>query len=101
MYHTAIRFVLKTPDWPLRAFNTNSRFQVIGTNHVLPTRKASRYTGGLWVGKYLRTVSIQNPELLMTCVDNDITGDLSGSNIRKGIWATWPSMWKICSCRKL
>jgi histidinol dehydrogenase len=32
--------------------------QVIGTNHVLPTRKASRYTGGLWVGKYLRTVSI-------------------------------------------
>jgi histidinol dehydrogenase len=26
---------------------------------VLPTRKASRYTGGLWVGKYLRTVTYQ------------------------------------------
>jgi histidinol dehydrogenase len=33
--------------------------QCIGTNHVLPTRKASRYTGGLWVGKYLRTVTYQ------------------------------------------
>ncbi|KAI9042800.1 histidinol dehydrogenase [Aspergillus affinis] len=33
--------------------------QVIGTNHVLPTRKAARYTGGLWVGKFLRTVIYQ------------------------------------------
>jgi sulfopropanediol 3-dehydrogenase len=32
---------------------------VIGTNHVLPTRGAARYTGGLWVGKYLRTVTYQ------------------------------------------
>jgi sulfopropanediol 3-dehydrogenase len=31
----------------------------IGTNHVLPTRGAARYTGGLWVGKYLRTVTYQ------------------------------------------
>ncbi|KAK5279128.1 hypothetical protein LTR20_006341 [Exophiala xenobiotica] len=31
----------------------------IGTNHVLPTRKAARYTGGLWVGKFLRTVTFQ------------------------------------------
>lgn len=31
----------------------------IGTNHVLPTRDASRYTGGLWVGKYLRMVTYQ------------------------------------------
>ncbi|KAG7146563.1 Histidinol dehydrogenase like protein [Verticillium longisporum] len=31
----------------------------IGTNHVLPTLKASRYTGGLWVGKYLRTQTYQ------------------------------------------
>ncbi|KIW16531.1 histidinol dehydrogenase [Exophiala spinifera] len=31
----------------------------IGTNHVLPTRKAARYTGGLWVGKYLRTTTYQ------------------------------------------
>jgi len=33
--------------------------KTIGTNHVLPTRGAARYTGGLWVGKYLRTVSYQ------------------------------------------
>lgn len=33
--------------------------KVIGTNHVLPTRGAARYTGGLWVGKYLRTVTYQ------------------------------------------
>ena len=33
--------------------------KVIGTNHVLPTRGASRYTGGLWVGKYLKTVTYQ------------------------------------------
>jgi len=33
--------------------------KVIGTNHVLPTRHAARYTGGLWVGKYLRTVTYQ------------------------------------------
>ncbi|PYH28124.1 ALDH-like protein [Aspergillus neoniger CBS 115656] len=33
--------------------------KVIGTNHVLPTKKAARYTGGLWVGKYLRTVTYQ------------------------------------------
>jgi histidinol dehydrogenase len=33
--------------------------QVIGTNHVLPTKTAARYTGGLWVGKYLRTVTYQ------------------------------------------
>lgn len=33
--------------------------QCIGTNHVLPTRKAGRYTGGLWVGKYLKTQTYQ------------------------------------------
>ena len=33
--------------------------KVIGTNHVLPTKGAARYTGGLWVGKYLRTVTYQ------------------------------------------
>jgi len=33
--------------------------KVIGTNHVLPTRHAARYTGGLWVGKYLKTVTYQ------------------------------------------
>jgi sulfopropanediol 3-dehydrogenase len=31
----------------------------VGTNHVLPTGRAARYTGGLWVGKFLRTVTYQ------------------------------------------
>jgi sulfopropanediol 3-dehydrogenase len=33
--------------------------KVIGTNHVLPTRGAARYTGGLWVGKFLKTCTYQ------------------------------------------
>lgn len=40
---------------------TNVAFgdKVIGTNHVLPTRRAARYTGGLWVGKFLKTCTYQ------------------------------------------
>jgi sulfopropanediol 3-dehydrogenase len=40
---------------------TNVSFgdKVIGTNHTLPTKKASRYTGGLWVGKFLKTCTYQ------------------------------------------
>jgi sulfopropanediol 3-dehydrogenase len=33
--------------------------KAVGTNHVLPTARAARYTGGLWVGKFLRTVTFQ------------------------------------------
>lgn len=33
--------------------------KVIGTNHTLPTKRAARYTGGLWVGKYLKTITHQ------------------------------------------
>jgi sulfopropanediol 3-dehydrogenase len=33
--------------------------KVIGTNHTLPTQGAARYTGGLWVGKFLKTVTYQ------------------------------------------
>ena len=33
--------------------------KVIGTNHILPTKTAARYTGGLWVGKFLKTVTYQ------------------------------------------
>jgi sulfopropanediol 3-dehydrogenase len=33
--------------------------KAIGTNHTLPTRRTARHTGGLWVGKYLRTVTYQ------------------------------------------
>jgi sulfopropanediol 3-dehydrogenase len=33
--------------------------KVIGTNHTLPTKRAARYTGGLWVGKFIKTVTYQ------------------------------------------
>lgn len=33
--------------------------KVIGTNHTLPTKKSARYTGGLWVGKFLKTCTYQ------------------------------------------
>jgi sulfopropanediol 3-dehydrogenase len=40
---------------------TNVAFgdKVIGTNHTLPTKKAARYTGGLWVGKFMKTCTYQ------------------------------------------
>ena len=40
---------------------TNVAFgdKVIGTNHTLPTKRAARYTGGLWVGKFIKTVTYQ------------------------------------------
>jgi sulfopropanediol 3-dehydrogenase len=59
------------PDWYMeRLRNYGSLFlgeestvvysdKAIGTNHVLPTMGASRYTGGLWVGKFLKTVTYQ------------------------------------------
>ncbi|GIU93103.1 MAG: histidinol dehydrogenase [Acidimicrobiia bacterium] len=59
------------PDWYLdRIRNYGSAFlgthatvaysdKAIGTNHTLPTRGAARYTGGLWVGKFLKTVTFQ------------------------------------------
>ncbi|MCJ0970263.1 histidinol dehydrogenase [Mammaliicoccus sciuri] len=34
--------------------------KVIGTNHTLPTKQAAKYTGGLWVGKFLKTVTYQH-----------------------------------------
>ena len=39
--------------------NVSNGDKIIGTNHTLPTKKAGRYTGGLWVGKYLKTHSYQ------------------------------------------
>ena len=59
------------PDWYLKRLrNYGSLFlgrdstvaysdKAIGTNHVLPTGAAARYTGGLWVGKFLKTVTYQ------------------------------------------
>ena len=61
----------RNPDWFLeRLTNYGSLFlgehstvaysdKAIGTNHVLPTNKAARYTGGLWVGKFTKTVTYQ------------------------------------------
>jgi sulfopropanediol 3-dehydrogenase len=61
----------RDPDWYLqRLRNYGSLFlgaqatvaygdKAVGTNHVLPTGRAARYTGGLWVGKFLKTVTYQ------------------------------------------
>jgi sulfopropanediol 3-dehydrogenase len=61
----------RDPDWFVdRLSNYGSLFigthatvaysdKAIGTNHTLPTRGAARYTGGLWVGKFLKTVTTQ------------------------------------------
>jgi sulfopropanediol 3-dehydrogenase len=66
-----VQVMTKDPDYFLaRMQNYGSLFlgartnvaygdKVIGTNHTLPTRKAARYTGGLWVGKFLKTCSYQ------------------------------------------
>jgi len=49
--------------------------KVIGTNHVLPTRGAARYTGGLWVGKYLKTVTYQE---VRDPAASELLGDVCG-----------------------
>jgi len=45
--------------------------KVIGTNHTLPTRRAARYTGGLWVGKFIKTCTYQR-------IENDASSVLIG-----------------------
>jgi sulfopropanediol 3-dehydrogenase len=66
-----VQVLTHDPDWFLEHLSnygglflgarTNVAFgdKVIGTNHTLPTMKAARYTGGLWVGKFLKTVTYQ------------------------------------------
>ena len=56
--------------------------KAIGTNHVLPTLGAARYTGGLWVGKFLKTVTYQE-------IDNDESSAELGRSaaVRRG-WRT-------------
>jgi sulfopropanediol 3-dehydrogenase len=66
-----VQVMTRDPRWFLdRLTNYGSLFlgketnvaygdKVIGTNHTLPTRRAARYTGGLWVGKFLKTVTYQ------------------------------------------
>ncbi|MGA3797541.1 histidinol dehydrogenase [Pseudomonas sp. GL-RE-29] len=66
-----VQVMTKDPDWFLANMRnygalflgprTNVAFgdKAIGTNHTLPTKKAARYTGGLWVGKFLKTCTYQ------------------------------------------
>lgn len=53
--------------------------KTIGTNHVLPTRGAARYTGGLWVGKYLRTVTYQE---VRDSASSAMLGEITGRAAR-------------------
>ena len=66
-----VQVMTRDPEWFLQHMTnygalflgarTNVSFgdKVIGTNHTLPTKKAARYTGGLWVGKFLKTCTYQ------------------------------------------
>ncbi|MSP02536.1 MAG: histidinol dehydrogenase [Acetobacteraceae bacterium] len=66
-----VQVMTKDPRWFLErmtnygalflGMETNVAYgdKVIGTNHTLPTKRAARYTGGLWVGKFLKTVTYQ------------------------------------------
>ncbi|WP_410605812.1 histidinol dehydrogenase [Amycolatopsis sp. lyj-90] len=53
--------------------------KVIGTNHTLPTRGAANYTGGLWVGKYLKTVTYQE---VVDTASSAMLGELCGRAAR-------------------
>ena len=66
-----VQVMTKDPDYFLKNMTnygalflgprTNVSFgdKVIGTNHTLPTMKSARYTGGLWVGKFIKTCTYQ------------------------------------------
>ena len=66
-----VQVMTRDPDWFLQRMTnygalflgprTNVSFgdKVIGTNHTLPTNRNARYTGGLWVGKFLKTCTYQ------------------------------------------
>ena len=66
-----VQVMTKNPDWYLQRMTrygalflghrTNVSYgdKVIGTNHTLPTQGAGRYTGGLWVGKFIKTHTYQ------------------------------------------
>ena len=66
-----VQIMTRDPDWFLEHLTnygalflgprTNVTYgdKVIGTNHTLPTNGAARYTGGLWVGKFIKTCTYQ------------------------------------------
>jgi sulfopropanediol 3-dehydrogenase len=101
----------KNPDWYLgRLKNYGSLFlgeestvaysdKTIGPNHILPTGRAARYTGGLWVGKFIKTVTYQRltraasgavaPVVARICeiegmLAHKATADLRAARYRKG-----------------
>jgi len=45
----------------------------IGTNHILPTSRAARYTGGVWVGKFIKTVTFQKMTPAASCLIGEVT----------------------------
>jgi sulfopropanediol 3-dehydrogenase len=71
MAYEHVQVMTDRDDWYLRNMqsygalflgartNVANGDKVIGTNHTLPTKRAGRYTGGLWVGKFLKTHSYQ------------------------------------------
>jgi sulfopropanediol 3-dehydrogenase len=75
-----VQVLTRDPRWFLeRMTNYGSLFlgketnvaygdKVIGTNHTLPTKRAARYTGGLWVGKFLKTVTYQEVDPAATAM---------------------------------
>jgi sulfopropanediol 3-dehydrogenase len=74
--------------------------KVIGTNHTLPTNKAARYTGGLWVGKFLKTFTYQRvvtDEAAATmgaycsrlCHMENFAGHGEQANLRVRRYGTW------------
>lgn len=94
----------KDPQWYLaRLTNYGSLFlgknatvaygdKGIGTNHVLPTGRAARYTGGLWVGKFIKTVTYQSvtdegnqlvaPHIAQVCEAEGMAGHAITARIR-------------------
>ena len=86
---STVQVLTRDPDYFLRhmtnygalflGHRTNVAYgdKVIGTNHTLPTMKAARYTGGLWVGKFIKTCTYQR-------VLTDEASALIGANIARG-----------------
>ncbi len=52
---------------------------MIGINHTLPTKKVARYTGGLWVGKFLKTCTYQR---VLIDEDSASIGEIAGGSAR-------------------
>ena len=78
--------------------------KVIGTNHTLPTMRAARYTGGLWVGKFLKTCTYQRiltdeASVLVgeyasrLCIMEGFAGHAEQANVR--IAPLWPAECRV------